>query len=38
MLHGIMSEQDCFLYSRESVSERMNKFYMFTYKSIVIGA
>ena len=37
MLHGIMSEQDNCLYLRD-VSERMNIFYMFPYKSIVIGA
>ena len=37
MLHGIMSEQEYCLYSRESVSERMNIFYLFTDKSIVIG-
>ena len=35
MLHGITSEQDYFLYLRDSVSERVNIFYMFPYKSIV---
>ena len=38
MLHGITSEQDYFLYLRDSVSERMKLFYMFLYTSIVIGA
>ena len=40
MLRGIMSEQENSLYLRDSVSERMNihVFYMFTYKSIAIGA
>ena len=38
MLHGITSEQDYCLYLRDSVSERMNIYYMFPYKSIVIGA
>ena len=33
-----MSEQEYCLYLRDSVSERMNSFYMFAYKSIVIGA
>ena len=37
MLHGIMSEQDRCLYVKDSVSERMNIFYMFPLKSIVIG-
>ena len=37
MLHGITSEQEYCLYLRDSVSERMNIFYMFPYKSIVIG-
>ena len=35
MLHG-MSEQESLL--KIFVSERMNIFYMFPYKSIVIGA
>ena len=34
MLHGITSE----IVLRDSVSERMNIFYMIPYKSIVIGA
>ena len=38
MLHGITSEQEYCLYLRGSVSEKMNTFYMFPYKSIVIGA
>ena len=38
MLHGIMSEQEYCIYLRDSVSERMNIFYMFPYISIVIGA
>ena len=38
MLHGLMSEQEHCLYYRDSVSERMNIFYMFPYESIVIGA
>ena len=38
MLHGIMCEQEYCFYLRDSVSERMNMFYMFPYKSIVIGA
>ena len=38
MLHSIMCEQEYCLYLRDSVSERMNIFYMFPYKSIVIGA
>ena len=38
MLHGITSEQEYCLYLRESVSERMNIFYMFLYRYIVIGA
>ena len=38
MLHGIMSEQEFCLYLRYIVSERMNIFYMFPYKSIVISA
>ena len=38
MLHGIMCEQEYCLYLRDSVSERMNIFYMCPYKSIVIGA
>ena len=38
MLHGITSEQEYCLYLRDSVSERMNIFYMFPYKYIVIGA
>ena len=38
MLHGIMSKQEYCLYLRDSVSERMSIFYMFPYKSIVIGA
>ena len=29
MLHGIMSEQEYCLYMRDSVSERINIFYMF---------
>ena len=33
-----MSEQKYCLYVRDSVSERMNIFYMFPYKFIVIGA
>ena len=38
MLHGKKSEQDRYLYVRDNVSGRMNIFYMFPYKSIVIGA
>ena len=38
MLHGIKSEQEYCLYLRDIVSERMNIFYIFPYKSIVIGA
>ena len=38
MLHGIMSAQEYCLYLRDSVLERMNKFYMFPYYSIVIVA
>ena len=38
MLHGITSEQEYCLYLRDSVSERMNLFYMTPYKSNVIGA
>ena len=38
MLHGITSEQDVFLYLRDSVLERMKLFYMFPYTSIFIGA
>ena len=38
MLHGITGEQEYCLYLRESVSKRMNLFYIFPYKSIVIGA
>ena len=38
MLHDIMSEQEYCLYLRDSVSERMKLFYMFPYKSTVIGA
>ena len=38
MLHGIASEQEYYLYLRDSVSERMNTFCMFPYKFIVIGA
>ena len=38
MLHGITREQVYCLYLRDSVSEWMNIFYMFPYKSIVIGA
>ena len=38
MLHGKMSEQDRCLYVRDNVSGRMNIFYMFSYKFIVIGA
>ena len=38
MLHRIMSEKEYCLYLRDSVSERMNIFYMFLYKSIFIGA
>ena len=38
MLHCITSEQEHCLYLRDSVSERMYIFYMFLYKSIVIGA
>ena len=38
MLHGIKSEQEHCLYLRDSVSERMDIFYMFPYKSFVIGA
>ena len=37
MLHGITSEQECSLYLRGGVSERMDIFYMFSYKSIVIS-
>ena len=33
-----MSEQEYCLYLRDSISERMNMFYMFPYKSIGIGA
>ena len=36
MLHGIMSGQEYCFYLRDSVAERMNIFYMFPYKSIVI--
>ena len=36
MLHGITSGKS--LYLRYTVSERMNIFYMFPYKYIVIGA
>ena len=38
MLHSITSEQEHCLYLIDSVSERINIFYMFPYKSIVIGA
>ena len=38
MLHGITSEQEYCLYLRDSVSKIMIIFYMFPYKSIVIGA
>ena len=38
MLHGTTGEQEFCLYLRDSFSERMNIFYMFSYKSIVIGA
>ena len=38
MLHGIMSEQEYRLYLRDNVSERINIFYMFPYKSIFIDA
>ena len=38
MLHGKISEQEYCSYLRDSVSERMNIFYIFPYKSIVIGA
>ena len=40
MLHDVMSEKEycLFLRHRLSVSETMNIFYMFPYKSIVIGA
>ena len=38
MLHVITSEQVFFFYLRDSVSERFNIFYMFTYKAIVIAA
>ena len=38
MLHDIMSEQEYCLYLRDSVSERMNIFYMLLFKSFVIGA
>ena len=38
MLHDITSEQEYCLYLNDSVSERMNIFYMFPYKSIIIGA
>ena len=38
MLHGIMSEQEYCLCLRDSVSERINIFYVCPYKSIVIGA
>ena len=38
MLHGIIGELDRCLYVIDSASERMNIFYMFPYKSIVIGA
>ena len=38
MLHGKTSEQEYCLYLRDNVSERMYIFYMFPYKSIVIGA
>ena len=37
MLHRITSEQEYCLYLRDNVSERMNIFYMFPYKSIVIS-
>ena len=37
MLHGITSEQEYCHYLRDSVPERTNIFYMFPYKSIVIG-
>ena len=33
MLHDITSEQEYCLFLRDSVSERMNIFYMFLYKS-----
>ena len=38
MLHGIISEQDHCLFVRDSVSLRMNIFYIFPYKCIVFGA
>ena len=38
MLHGILSEQEYCPYVRDSVSERMNKLYMFLFKYIAIGA
>ena len=38
MLHGIISEQEYYLYLRDSVSERIIIFYTFPYKSVVIGA
>ena len=38
MLHGIMSEQEYVFSKRLSVSERMNLFHTFPYKSIVISA
>ena len=38
MEHGITSEQEFFFYLSDSISERMNIFYMFTYKAIVIAA
>ena len=37
MLHVIMSEQEYCLYLNDTVSERMNIFYMFPYKYIVIS-
>ena len=36
MLHCITSLKEYYLYLRDSVSERMNIFYMSPYKSIVI--
>ena len=38
MLQGIMSEQEYCHYFRDSVSERINIFYMFPYNYFVIGA
>ena len=38
MLHGITSEQEYCLYISDSVSATMEKLYIFSYKSMVIGA